>query len=103
MIDSPIILEEVTDSTEIARGRAQHERATRNSEWLQTHWAELLPHARGKHLVVAGQEAFVADTPEEAWAMAQATHPDDNGAIGQYVFPNTWPRIYAYRGRVATG
>jgi hypothetical protein len=100
MIDSPIIMEEVTDPAVIARARAQDERFKRNSDWLQAHWPELLPQARGKHLVVAGQEAFIAATPEEASAMAQAAHPDDDGAFGQYVFPNVWPRIYAHSRRM---
>jgi hypothetical protein len=102
MIDSPIIMEEVTDPAVIARARAQDERFKRNSDWLQAHWADLLPRVRGKHLVVAGQEAFIADTLEEASAMAEAAHPDDDGAFGRYVFPNQWPRIYAYRRRVAS-
>jgi hypothetical protein len=98
MIDSPLIMEEVTDPAVVARNRAQYERARRNSDWLESHWADLLPQARGKHLVVAGQEGFIANTVEEAWAMARAAHPDDDGAIGQYVFPNTRPRIYARIG-----
>ncbi len=100
MIDSPIIMEEVTDPAVIARARAQDERFKRNSDWLQAHWADLLPQARGKHLAVAGEEAFIADTPEEAWAMARAAHPDDDGSFGQYVFPNVWPRIYAHSWRM---
>jgi hypothetical protein len=51
------------------------------------HWSDLLPQARGKFLAVAGQEAFLADIPEEAWAQAQAAHPEDDGALCQYVFP----------------
>jgi len=102
MIDSHLTLEEVNDPVVIARARAQHDRAKRNSKWLQAHWPDLLPQARGKYLAVAGQEAFIADTPEEAWAMARAAHPDDDGTLSRYVFPNTWPRIYAYRGRVAS-
>jgi hypothetical protein len=98
MIDSHLILEEVTDPALIARSRAVDEQARRNSDWLETHWPDLLPQARGKHLTVAGQEAFIADSPEESLRMARAAHPDDDGAIGQYVFPNTWPRIYAHRG-----
>jgi hypothetical protein len=94
MNENPVTMELVDAADVSARDRAQHERAKRNSEWLQTHWALLLPQARGKHLVVAGQEAFVADTPDEAWAMANAAHPDDDGALGRYVFPNTWPRTY---------
>src|SRR5438270_9999702 len=91
-----LTLEEVTDPTEIARFRAQQEQFRRNSEWLQSHWPDLLPQALGKFLAVAGQEAFLADTPEEAWARARAAHPDDDGAISQYVFPEGGLRIYAH-------
>jgi len=101
MNDSPIIMEEVTDPTVVAQSRVQHERGRRNSDWLQAHWPDLLPQALGKHLVVAGQEAFIADTSEEAWAMAKAAHPDDDGAICQYVLPHRGPRIYANRRRMA--
>lgn len=95
MIDSPLIMEEVNDPALIARVRAQSERAKRNSDWLQSHWSDLLPRARGKHLAVAGQEAFIADTPEQARQLARAAHPDDDGLLCRYVFPNQWPRIYA--------
>ncbi len=98
MSEPRFIIEEVTNPKEIARARAQHERARRNDGWLQAHWPEIVPLARGRHLAVAGQEAFIADTPEEAWAMAMAAHPDDDGAILQYVIPHRGPRIYADRG-----
>jgi hypothetical protein len=101
MIDSHLTLEEVDDPAVIARVRVQDERFKRNSDWLQAHWGDLLPQALGRHLVVAGQEAFVADTSAEAWAMAQDAHPDDDGSFCQYVLPNRGPRIYAHRGRVA--
>ena len=94
-------IEEVNDPVEVARCKAQDERARRNSDWLQAHWADLLPQARGKFVAVAGQEAFIADTPEEAWAMARKAHPEDDGALSQYVFPGKGPRIYACRWRVA--
>jgi hypothetical protein len=97
MPENPITIELVDDPAVIARSRAQRERFGRNSDWLQSHWSDLLPRVRGKHLVVAGQEAFIADTPEEAWAIARAAHPEDDGALARYVFPNTWPRIYAHR------
>jgi hypothetical protein len=103
MNENPITVELVEPSAVSAQARAQYERAKRNSDWLQAHWPDLLPQARGKHLAVAGQEAFLADTPDAARAMAKAAHPDDDGALSQYVFPNTWPRIYAYRRRVANG
>ncbi|MGH2587026.1 MAG: hypothetical protein ACRDJE_19095, partial [Dehalococcoidia bacterium] len=69
----------------------------RNSDWLQAHWADVLPQARGRFLAVAGQEAFIADTVEDAWAMAMAAHPGDSGALLQYVRPERGPRIYADR------
>jgi hypothetical protein len=101
-LNEPLATLEIgTDPEEIALSRAQHERLKRNSDWLQSHWPELLPQALGKHLVVAGQEAFVADTSEEAWAMAEAAHPDDDGSFGQYVLPHRGPRIYAYHRRMA--
>ena len=40
---------------------------------------------RGKFVAVAGQEAFIADTPEEAWAWATKTHPEDDGALIRHV------------------
>jgi hypothetical protein len=95
------IVEEITDPAELARRQAQDERARRNSDWLQAHWKELLPRARGKFLAVAGQEAFLGDTPEEAWARARAAHAEDDGAISQYVPAGQGPRIYASRRRMA--
>jgi hypothetical protein len=77
---------------------ARHERARRNSQWLQTHWHQLLPQALGKFLAVAGEEAFVADTPEQAWAWAAQHHPDDDTATVQYVSPAPGPRVYAHCG-----
>ena len=92
------IIVDVTDPDELAQILEQDERARRNSDWLEAHWAELLPQARGRHVAVAGQEAFIGDIPEEAWAMAKAAHPDDTGALLQYVIPHPGPRIYADRG-----
>ncbi len=94
MSEPKFILEEVTDPVEIARSRAQHERAKRNSDWLQEHWAYVLPQARGKFLAVAGQESFIAETGKEAWAWADAAHPEDDGALVQYVRSERGPRIY---------
>jgi hypothetical protein len=91
-----LVFEEVTDPEQIARSRLQFERARLNIHWLQNHWSDVLPRARGRHLAVACQEAFIADTAEEAWAMATAAHPDDTGAILQYVRPEKGPRIYAH-------
>jgi hypothetical protein len=97
MSQPQFIIEEVTDPAEIARSRARDERHKRNNDWLQAHWPDVLRQAYGKHLAVAGQQAFIAQTPEEAWAWVEATHPEDDGAIVQYVLPPGGPRIYAYR------
>lgn len=94
----PIVITEVTNPAEIARFRAQDERHKRNSDWLHSHWSDLLPQARGKFVAVADQEGFIAETAAEAWAWAAAAHPDDNGAIVQYIRRDIGPRIYDYRG-----
>lgn len=77
--------------------RARQERSRRNSQWLQTHWDQLLPQALGKFVVVAGEEAFVADTPDQAWAWAAEKHPEDDTATVQYVNPRWGLKIYANR------
>ena len=94
MAEPICIIEEIYDPNEVARAQAQDARHRRNSEWLQTHWADVLPQARGKFLAVAGQESFIADTPAAAWAWIDATHPEDDGAIVQYIRSDTGPRIY---------
>ena len=72
MVDkpSPIVMEEVTDPEELAKARAQRERFDRNSAWLQAHIAEIYARYRGKCICIAGEELFVADTPEAALALA---------------------------------
>ena len=44
--------------------RRQHEQAVRNMDWLGGHWGELLPQALDKFIAIAGQQAFIAATPE---------------------------------------
>src|SRR5437763_453499 len=51
-----------------AKALARMERARRNDQWIQAHWADFLPRALGKFVAVAGEEAFIADSAEEAWA-----------------------------------
>lgn len=97
MTKPQFMIEDVTDPTEVARFRVREQHARRNSEWLQAHWNDILPQARGKFLAVAGQEAFIADSPDEAWAIAEAAHPEDQGVFVQYVRFEFGPRIYAHR------
>ena len=97
MTESDFVVEEVVDLDEISRSRTQQSRHRRNSDWLQAHWADVLPQARGKFVAVADEEAFIADTPGEAWAWVDAVHPEDTGAIVRYVRASVGPRLYAHR------
>ena len=103
LAEPQVVVDTFDDPAERARSEAQFERFRRNSDWLQQHWSDLLPAARGRFVAVAGQQAFVADTSEEAWAKARAAHPDDDGAFSQYIPPHTGPRAYANRWRVVAG
>jgi hypothetical protein len=98
IVGSPgvIVMEEVTDPEELARARAQRERFDRNVAWLHAHGAEVYPRHRGKFICVAGEELFVANTPEQALAQAAAAHPDDDGSFLHYVPSEKLPRIYAH-------
>lgn len=97
-MEPKFVIEEVIDPATVARFQAQDERARQNEAWLQSHWFELLPRTRGRFIAVAGQEAFIADSQQEARAMATAAHPDDDGMIEQYVRPERGPRLYAHQG-----
>jgi hypothetical protein len=88
-------MEEVTDPTEIATFEARWAQAQRNSDWLQAHAHEIYTQHRGKFIVVAGEELFVSNTPEEALALARAAHPEDEGRIIRYIYPKKMARIYA--------
>jgi hypothetical protein len=92
-----VVIEEVTNPDEIARFEEQYAQAQRNWNWLEAHWPDLLPHALGKYVAVAGQEAFIAEDGVEARAQAVAAHPEDKGVIVQFVRPEKGPRIYANR------
>lgn len=96
-----ITFQEITDAAVAEEHRDQREQFARNSQWLEGHWADLLPRARGRFIAVAGQEAFVADTPEDAWDWTSRVHPEDKGPVVQYVFPSEGPRSYAHRWALA--
>lgn len=98
MANSELMIEEVSDAGEIERLQVQQQRARANRKWLDAHWDALLPEAKGKFVAVAGQQAFVADTPERAWELAEAAYPDDDGALVQYVQTLEGPRFFENRG-----
>jgi hypothetical protein len=98
----PIIVTEVSDPELLRQARRQRERADRNSAWLQAHVPEIYSLYRGKCVCVAGEELFVADTPQEAWALARAAHPEDDGALLRYIPLEKMERIYVAAGAVAS-
>lgn len=97
----PLTMLELTDPQELAKARAQRERADRNVAWLQMHADDVYPRCRGRHICVAGEELFVADTADEALARARAAHPDDDGFFLRYVPREKVTRIYENRWGVA--
>src|SRR4051812_17101188 len=97
----PLLVEEVTDREELRKAQAQDQKFERNWAWFEAHAAEIYPRHRGKCLCVAGEELFVADTPEEALALATAAHPDDDGRFTRYIAKERMFRIYAHRRIVA--
>jgi hypothetical protein len=101
MWGQPVVMKEITDPAVIEEHRERGDQFARNSAWLAEHWLDLLPQARGRFIAVAGQEAYIADTPEDAWAWTSRAHPDDKGPVVQYVFPSEGPRSYAYRWALA--
>ncbi|MDZ4343652.1 MAG: hypothetical protein U1E51_14605 [Candidatus Binatia bacterium] len=91
-----VVMKEVTDPDDLARARAQRERFDKNAAWLQTHAAEVYSRYRGKCVVIAGEEPFAADTPEEAWALAAAAHREDDGSFIRYIPREKVAWIYAH-------
>lgn len=92
-----LIVEEITDPEKIAQIHSQHAQTQQNADWLESHWNELLPDAFGKFIAVAGQKGHIAESAREAWAWAESTHPEDCGALVEYVLPPGGPRFYANR------
>jgi len=89
-----IIVSAVTDPVELAKTRARNQRADRNSAWLQAHVPAIYANHRGQCICVAGEELFVAGTPEEAVALARAAHPEDDGCLLRYIPKEKLERIY---------
>jgi hypothetical protein len=101
MTKPEFVIAALDDPALAAAANAQVERGRHNLKWLAEHWVDLLPQARGRFVAVAGQEAHVAESAADAWAWTKAVHPEDDGAIVQYVRREQGPRIYAYRRSMA--
>jgi hypothetical protein len=85
----------VTDPVASATALAQYDMANRNWAWLRTRLSELGSGNLGRYLCVAGQEPFIADTPEEARKLAKSAHPEDLGIITYRFRTTDRPMIYA--------
>jgi hypothetical protein len=92
------VIEDVADPAEVASFHAMLDAARANRDWLAGQWPRLLPGARGKYLAVAGREAFLAETADEARARARAAHPEDKGLFVQFVPAQRGPKVYAHQG-----
>ena len=91
----PITMEEMTDPEELAKLQARSAQVERNAVWLQTHAPEIYRNYRGKFIVVAGEDLFIGDTPEEVLTRAKAAHPEDHSSLIRYIYPKKMARIYA--------
>jgi hypothetical protein len=75
----PREVSDLTDPALISRINEVAAACARNRAWFDANIDALLPGARGKVVIVAGQEAFIADTYAEARERAEARHPGDPG------------------------
>jgi hypothetical protein len=99
---TPIVMEEVTDPAELQKAQAQDERFARNWAWFEAHAAEIYAAHRGKCICIAGEELFVADTPEEVLSMAIAAHPEDDGRFTRLIPRERLARVYADQWHLAS-
>ena len=97
-MESPICTMKVEHVQDSGSSRAGRDAFRRNMRWLQEHWGDLLPAARGKYVAVAEQEALIADTMAEAARWAREQHPRDPGPLLEYVPTKEGSRIYATSG-----
>jgi hypothetical protein len=87
------------DESHAVAALAQMERFRKNIDWLQQHANEVFSQHRGKCICVAGQELFVAASPEEAVALGRSSHPEDDAPLVRYIPLENEPRIYANQRR----
>jgi hypothetical protein len=94
--DTTLVIEEVTDPGELAAARVRRARFDTNSAWFQARAKELYPQYRGKCIVIADEQIFAGDTPEEAWAQVEAAQINDDGSFSLYIPKDVVSRIYAH-------
>jgi hypothetical protein len=82
---TPVVAFIESSPPDAARAAEQLVRAERNTTWFEAHAADIYRTHRDRFICVAGQELFVAETPEAVLAAAQTKHPDDDGRIIRYI------------------
>ena len=90
-----IVTQDVTDPQKLSEAQARRTRFDRNEAWLQAHAAEIYRRHRGRYICIAGEELFVADTSEAAYASAKLAHPEDDGRFVRYIPKEKLARVYA--------
>jgi hypothetical protein len=92
----------VTDPDEIARSEARRKCFERNLAWFQAQAEDIYRVHRGKCICIAGQQLFVADSPQEVLTLARTAHPHDEGLFTRYIPQERLARIYAAQRSVAS-
>ena len=90
-----VTMQEVTDPQELTEARARRTLFDHNETWLQAHVADIYRRYRGRFICIAGEELFVADTADAAYASGKSAHPDDDGRFVRYIPKEKLPRVYA--------
>jgi hypothetical protein len=93
---APLVMVDEPDLAERGKVQAQRQRFRQNAAWLQAHVPQVYAQHRGKHICVAGEELFVADTAPQAVALARQAHPEDDGLLLRYIPREKMERIYAH-------
>lgn len=91
IVDAPMSAEELADF------HRRMDQFRKNMDWYEAHALEIGERYAGQYICVAGQELFSGDTSQEARAKARAAHPDDDGALGEYVRATKGPLVYVCR------
>ncbi len=91
-MNNGMIIEEHDRSPEMAR---MFEQARRNLHWFSENAErlEVYQRHRGRYVAAAGDELFVADTPEEVERLVHNKHPDEMPHV-RYIPREKRDRIY---------
>ena len=97
VVDStPTLLDSPTDTVEIEQSRARRAQYDRNWKWFQTQIVELGKTHFARYVCVAGEQAFFADSAEEAASLARTAHPEDFGRFVYYFPTHRLARVHAH-------